>query len=100
MDEMDEAGPNLSYYFCGVMEDEKKIHIGKIIRDQLKADKRSVSWLAQEIGCTRGHLYKMFLKPSLDSDLILSISIAMGFNFFKYYSAKIQAAITKRVGED
>lgn len=45
-------------------------------------------------------MQEMFLKPSLDSDLILSISIAMGFNFFKYYSSKIQATITKRVGED
>jgi len=100
MDEMDETGLNLSYYFCGVMKKEKKIHIGKIIQAQLKADKRSVSWLAQEIGCTRGHIYKIFLKPSLDSDLILSISIAMGFNFFKYYSAVIQASIKARIGED
>jgi len=100
MDEMDETGLDLSYYFCGVMEDEKRIHIGHIILAQLKADKRSVSWLAQEIGCTRGHLYKMFLKPSLDSDLILSISIAMCFNFFKYCSAEIQASLKKRVGED
>lgn len=100
MDEMDEAGPNLSYYFCGVMEDEKKIHIGKIIRAQLKADKRSISWLAREIGCTRNNIYKIFNKPSLDSDLILSISKAMGFNFFKYYSVEIQAEINARIGED
>lgn len=82
------------------MEDEKRIHIGHIIQAQLKADKRSVGWLAREIGCTRNNVYKIFNKPSLDSDLILSISKAMGFNFFKYYSAVIQAVIKARIGED
>lgn len=82
------------------MEDEKRIHIGHIIQAQLKADKRSVGWLAREIGCTRNNVYKIFSKPSLDSDLILSISKAMSYNFFKYYSAEIQAAIKARIGED
>jgi len=82
------------------MKHQSEIHIGRIIRAQLKADKRSVGWLAREIGCTRNNVYKIFNKPSLDSDLILSISIAMCFNFFKYYSAEIQASIKKRVGED
>ncbi len=82
------------------MEDEKRIHIGHIIQAQLKADKRSVGWLAREIGCTRNNVYKIFNKPSLDSDLILSISKAIGFNFFKYYSVEIQAAINARIGKD
>lgn len=76
------------------------IHIGHLIQAQLKADQRSASWLAREIGCSRNHVYKLFNKPSLDADLILKISVAMSFNFFQYYSAEVNAAMKARMGEE
>jgi plasmid maintenance system antidote protein VapI len=79
---------------------QNNIHIGHLIREQLKADQRSASWLAREIGCTRNHVYKIFNRPSLDADLILKISIAMSFNFFQYYSAEVNAAMKARMGEE
>ena len=79
---------------------QNNIHIGHLIQAQLKADKRSASWLAREIGCTRNHVYKIFNRPSLDADLILKISIAMSFNFFQYYSAEVNAAMKARMGEE
>ena len=79
---------------------QSNIHIGQLIREQLKADKRSASWLAREIGCSRNHVYKIFNKPSLDADLILKISIAMNYNFFQYYSAMVNAAMKARMGEE
>ena len=82
------------------MEHNCNIHIGQLIREQLKADQRSASWLAREIGCSRNHVYKIFNRPSLDADLILKISIAMSFNFFQYYSAEVNAAIKARMGEE
>ena len=82
------------------MEHTEGIHIGRLIQAQLKADKRSVSWLANEIGCTRNHLYKVFRKPSLDSDLIFSISKAMQFNFFQYFTAKLHDSMKTRLGEE
>ena len=85
--------------FTGILH-ESNIHIGHLIREQLKADQRSASWLAREIGCTRNHLYKVFRKPSLEADLILKISIALNFNFFQYYSAEVNAAMNARMGED
>ena len=78
---------------------ENNIHIGRLIREQLKADQRSVSWLAREIHCTRNHVYKIFNKPSLDGDLILKISVAMNFNFFQYYTAEFVESIKARTGE-
>lgn len=78
---------------------ENNIHIGHLIREQLKADNRSVSWLAREIHCTRNNLYKIFNKPSLDGDLILKISVAMNFNFFQYYTAEFVESIKARTGE-
>ena len=79
--------------------EHNNIHIGQLIRTQLKVDERSVSWLAREIGCSRKHLYKVFRKPSLDGELLLSISLAMNFNFFQYYSAAFYEGMKERLGE-
>ena len=82
------------------MEHGSNIHIGQLIKAQLKADERSVSWLAREIGCSRNHLYKVFRKPSLDGNLLLNISLAMHFNFFQYYTAEFLENMKARIGEE
>lgn len=103
---MDEKGKSVKGYFCTIrlceqMENlQSNIHIGHLIREQLKADQRSASWLAREIGCTRNHVYKIFNRPSLDADLILKISIVLSFNFFQYYSTEVNAAMKARMGEE
>lgn len=78
---------------------ESDIHIGYLIREQLKADNRSVGWLAREIHCTRNNVYKVFRKPSLDTDLLLRISNAMQFNFFQYYITEFLENMKTRTGE-
>ena len=80
------------------MEHTGNIHIGHLIQAQLKADQRSASWLAREIGCSRNHLYKVFRKSSLDGELLLSISLAMNFNFFQYYTAEFIEGMKTRIG--
>ena len=79
---------------------QSNIHIGHLIQTQLKADQRSASWLAREIGCSRNHLYKVFRKSSLDGELLLRISLAMMFNFFQYYTAEFIEGMKARMGED
>ena len=79
---------------------QSNIHIGHLIQTQLKADQRSASWLAREIGCSRNHLYKVFRKSSLDGELLLRISLAMKFNFFQYYTAEFIEGMKARMGED
>lgn len=81
------------------MEHNCNIHIGQLIQTQLKADKRSVGWLAREIGCSRNHLYKVFRKPSLEGELLFRISLAMNFNFFQYYTAEFIEGMKARTGE-
>ena len=98
LDEMDGIGIAVTHYFCAMPKNN--IHIGHLIQVQLKTDKRSVSWLAREIGCTRNHVYKIFKKTSLDSDLILRISKAMQFNFFQYYTAVFCEWMKTRSGEE
>ncbi len=77
-----------------------EIHIGRLIQEQLKADHRSVGWLSREIGCTRNHVYKIFRKPSLDGDLLLLISKAMNYNFFRFYSEAFVRYLKVRTGEE
>ncbi len=76
------------------------LHIGHLIQEQLRKDQRSVGWLSREIGCTRNHVYKIFNKSSLDSDLLLRISLSMHFNFFQYYSAEFLEGMKARIGEE
>ena len=90
----------LSHYFCAIMNEKENIHIGHLIQTQLKADQRSVGWLSREIGCTRNHVYKIFNKSSLDSDLIFRISKTMNFNFFQYYTAAFLENLKARIGEE
>lgn len=105
MDEMDGDAPFLKAYFCSkkrkIMEanEHQTIHIGHLIQAQMKADKRSISWLASQIPCTRNHVYKIFNKPTLDSNLILRISEAMQFNFFQYYTEEFKKNMEVRTGE-
>ena len=80
--------------------ESNEIHIGRLIQEQLKADQRSVSWLAKQIPCTRNHLYKIFRKPSIDCALLLRISQAMQFNFFRYYAAEVAKGMQERLGEE
>ena len=82
------------------MENAKNsLHIGHLIQEQLRKDQRSVGWLSRQIPCTRNHVYKVFSKPSLDSDLLLRISNAMNYNFFQYYTAEFLKKMKARTGE-
>ena len=81
-------------------KESNEIHIGRLIQEQLKTDQRSVSWLAKQIPCTRNHLYKIFRKDSIDCALLLRISLAMQFNFFRYYWAEVAKGMKERLGEE
>ena len=54
-----------------------EIHIGHHIQEQLKAG-----------------------KPSIDCALLLRISQAMQFNFFRYYAAEVAKGMQDRLGEE
>jgi hypothetical protein len=61
------------------------IHIGKIIKDTLKTKKMDVTGFAHKINYTRGNAYKIFNRPSIDTELLQKISKVLGENlFFKY----------------
>ena len=69
----------------------KDIPIGKLILQQLKANKRSVAWLADEILVDSSNFRKKLKKQSMDSELLHRISKVLHCNFFLYYEIDKEA---------
>lgn len=61
------------------------MHIGNLIRQTLKERGYTVVWFAAQLAYTRVNVYKIFEKKSLDTDLLMRISVILGTNFFKPY---------------
>ena len=71
--------------------DNQTIHLGNMIKRELKAQGRSVSWLARTIHKERSSIYKLFERNSLDVELLIRISIVMDHDFFLDISKKMRA---------
>lgn len=74
---------------------QDEIHIGNLIKNKLKEDGRSVSWLAKKIHCKRDNIYKIFDKPSIDTAQLLRISLVIKTNFAAYLSEFYQNIVDK-----
>ncbi|MCL2291059.1 MAG: XRE family transcriptional regulator [Bacteroidetes bacterium] len=62
------------------------IHIGELILQKLKKEKRSVAWLAGEVFIDPSNLRKVLKKKSMDTSLLQRISKALQYNFFYHYT--------------
>ncbi len=67
---------------------ENVVFIGKEIRRELKRQGRSGVWLARQLPCSNNHVYKLFSKKTMDTDLLWRISDIMDVNFFRLYMDK------------
>lgn len=61
------------------------IYIGQIIKTELERQERTITWFASKLYCDRTNVYKIFKRNSIDSDLLLRISLILEHNFFSYY---------------
>ena len=68
------------------------IHFGNLIRDELKAQGRTVTWFAKAIHCDRTNAYKIFNNSNIDTDLLFRISRVLGHDFFKDATAHLAEA--------
>jgi len=73
------------------MENEKytqneEFHLGKLIKVELARQGRSITWLAEQINCTRENLYKLFKSPWINTYTLFKIGEALDYNFFKVCS--------------
>ncbi len=63
----------------------KMIHIGEAIKQELIQQERSISWFARKLYCDRSNVYDIFKRKSIDTELLLRISIILNRNFFALY---------------
>ena len=68
-----------------------QIHIGNIIRDELRRQGHTNAWLAEQIGITPRTLQKLFNKPSIDTQLLFTVSRVLGVDLFHCYSESLLA---------
>ena len=60
----------------------KELHIGKLIRKQLRYNGQSVVWLTKQLDCDRSKLYRIFENPNIHSDDLWKISVILKHDFF------------------
>ena len=63
-----------------------EIHIGSIIRGELRKQNKSNRWLAEQIGVVPRTINKIFLKQDIDTAQLFRISKALQIDFFSFYS--------------
>lgn len=62
---------------------EGQFHIGKLIKAELLRQGRSITWLSLQVNCSRENLYKLFMRPWINTDLLFQISKALDHDFFE-----------------
>ena len=65
------------------------IHIGSLIEQELRRQDRSVTWFAAELHCDRTNVYKVFKRKSIDTRLLVDISVILQHNFFLDYADEV-----------
>ncbi len=63
-----------------------QIHIGNLIRDELRRQGRTNDWFADQIGVNIRTVNKIFLKQTIDTSQLYQISKALDTDFFSAYS--------------
>ena len=64
------------------MKTPEKLHIGELIRKQLDKNGQTIVWLANETGCNRSRLHRIFKNPHVYSDDLWKISSILKHDFF------------------
>ena len=63
-----------------------KIHIGFLIREELRKQGKSNKWLTEQLNVNPRTVNKIFLKQDIDTNQLYLISKILDIDFFKYYS--------------
>lgn len=66
------------------------IHIGKEIKEEMLRQDRTPAWLARKINCERPNVYYIFSQSSINTGLLLRISIALNRDFFMLYCNELR----------
>ena len=67
-----------------------QVHIGNLIRDELRRQGHTNAWLAAKIGMSERNIQRIFQNPSIDTQRLALISKVLETDFFALYSQKMQ----------
>ncbi len=76
----------------------QKLHIGNMIRKELKAQGRTMTWFANAIHSDRSNAYKMLKRDSIDLALLYKISQLLHHDFFRDYSGFLSSTLSDHDG--
>ncbi len=71
------------------------LHIGEMIRQELKRQGRTVRWFERQISRSHSVCYDIFRQHGIDTDLLTIICKVLNHNFFAYYYNDTEVAIKK-----
>lgn len=57
--------------------------IGKMIKNKVEEQGRSIQWLADKLSCHRSNIYDIFNRENIDVSLLIRISSVLNYNFLK-----------------
>lgn len=63
-----------------------QIHIGNLIRDELRRQGHTNQWLADQLDIDRRTLQRLYNKSSIDTQQLFRIGKILDTDFFKHYS--------------
>lgn len=68
----------------GLQPDLKNaLHIGKMIEAELRRQELTVTWFSRRLHCDRRNVYDIFNRSSIDTGLLLRVSMILRTNFFQ-----------------
>ena len=68
----------------------EKVNIGQTIREEMDRTGRTVTWLSKQLGTNRMACYRIFNSFSIDTQMLLRISVLLGRDFFTLYSEALK----------
>ena len=69
----------------------QKIHIGSLIKSEVKHRGMTFSEFARRIGIQRQNVErKVFSQQGLDTEFLIEISEVLDFNFFQYFQTRVE----------
>lgn len=74
------------------------VHIGKKIKEIIKATRNTNIWVADQLSMTRQGLNGLFGRETVDTGTLARLSIILKHDFFQYYTEYVKQELTKTEG--
>ena len=64
--------------------------IGELAKEELMAQERTITWFARKLCIDRSNVYRLFQKNSVDTDLLMRISLVLKKDFFSVLARSLE----------